>query len=434
MFKTKLNNLSKLLVYNNRYLSCRVTHLSFCSVSTTNTIVDSISSLSKSNNSNNDITSINDSNHKNINKDQILTFKRKKKKQFKVDVNTNLNYIREAEQLSLQNEKQDTISFDPIGYAESTFPNKNGAPRQGRLAPTSTAKIKILSRHADSLLKGLSDFSHVWILFWFHNNYKRIEQRQSQQQQPQDEQQQQLLQQQQQQSQSTNSTLSSKSKYYNKKDYVYLKENRYPPSQVMVSPPMLNGRRVGVLASRTPHRLVPIGMTMCKLDRVDYDTIYLSGIDMIDGTPIVDIKPYIPKFDSEPNATIPEWVNSKSDIKEIVFSDKAINGIIKTLSTVGLKSLGIEQSKIANNNSIDEQLNKVKDLIIEILLNEPRSIYRKKKLTYESWGFFVDTLNVECRVDENGVATVFDVEDADTFKLKKNRSLQDEEEEEEEED
>lgn len=64
-----------------------------------------------------------------------------------------------------------------------------------------------------------------------------------------------------------------------------------------IKPPRLDGEKVGVFASRSPHRPNPIGLTLAKLDKVDGNVIYLSGIDIIDGTPIVDIKPYIPDYD-----------------------------------------------------------------------------------------------------------------------------------------
>lgn len=64
-----------------------------------------------------------------------------------------------------------------------------------------------------------------------------------------------------------------------------------------VKPPRLNGGKVGVFASRSPHRPNPIGLTLAKLDGIHGNTLYLSGIDILDGTPVVDVKPYIPAYD-----------------------------------------------------------------------------------------------------------------------------------------
>ncbi|RZC39716.1 nef-associated protein 1, partial [Asbolus verrucosus] len=77
-----------------------------------------------------------------------------------------------------------------------------------------------------------------------------------------------------------------------------------------VSPPRLNGARTGVLATRSPHRPNPIGLSLVKINKIVGNNIYFSGVDMIDGTPVVDIKPYIPHYDNpvminllEPNCT-----------------------------------------------------------------------------------------------------------------------------------
>uniref|UniRef100_A0A671WNV7 tRNA methyltransferase O n=1 Tax=Sparus aurata TaxID=8175 RepID=A0A671WNV7_SPAAU len=65
-----------------------------------------------------------------------------------------------------------------------------------------------------------------------------------------------------------------------------------------VKPPRLNGQRVGVYSTRSPHRPNALGLTLAKLDKIVGDTVHLSEIDMIAGTPVLDIKPYIPEYDS----------------------------------------------------------------------------------------------------------------------------------------
>ncbi|XP_071483148.1 tRNA (adenine(37)-N6)-methyltransferase-like [Diadema antillarum] len=135
----------------------------------------------------------------------------------------------------------------PIGHIKSCFKSKNGTPRQPTVCSYSRAKLRILKSVfpcPDHSLDGLAEFSHVWILFVFHENSK---------------------------------DSSSKAK---------------------VKPPRLNGRKVGVFASRSPHRPNPIGLTLARLDKVEGDTLHLSGTDMIDGTPVLDVKPYVPEYDS----------------------------------------------------------------------------------------------------------------------------------------
>ncbi|KAK1322968.1 hypothetical protein QJS10_CPA02g01452 [Acorus calamus] len=72
--------------------------------------------------------------------------------------------------------------------------------------------------------------------------------------------------------------------------------------------PILQGGKMGVLATRSPHRPCPIGLTVAKVEAVDGHAILLSGVDLVDGTPVLDIKPYLPYSDSIQEATIPKWV------------------------------------------------------------------------------------------------------------------------------
>ncbi len=65
---------------------------------------------------------------------------------------------------------------------------------------------------------------------------------------------------------------------------------------------------VGMFATRSPHRPNPIGLTICRLIRRDGTRITVKGLDAIDGTPVIDIKPYIPDNDLVKSAGVPEWV------------------------------------------------------------------------------------------------------------------------------
>ncbi|OGR70740.1 MAG: tRNA (N6-threonylcarbamoyladenosine(37)-N6)-methyltransferase TrmO [Elusimicrobia bacterium GWD2_63_28] len=140
-----------------------------------------------------------------------------------------------------------------IGVLESCFKEKFGTPRQPHLVPGSTARLRIQPRYNPChSLAGLSQFSHVWLLSWFHLN--------------------------------TNKTFHPK-----------------------IHPPRLKGGKIGVFASRSPHRPNPLGLSLAKLEKVEGDTLYLSGIDLINGTPILDIKPYLP-FSDTAQAPLSGWV------------------------------------------------------------------------------------------------------------------------------
>ncbi|MDE2237666.1 MAG: tRNA (N6-threonylcarbamoyladenosine(37)-N6)-methyltransferase TrmO, partial [Elusimicrobia bacterium] len=148
-----------------------------------------------------------------------------------------------------------------IGAIESCFREKFGAPRQPRLVPASRARLRIkLEFIPEQSLKGLAGFSHVWLLAYFHLN--------------------------------TNKRFLS-----------------------TVHPPRLKGKTVGVFASRSPHRPSPIGLSLARLLAVEGDTLELAEIDLIDGTPIVDVKPYIPAYDCVAEA-LPGWTE-RADAREL---------------------------------------------------------------------------------------------------------------------
>lgn len=138
--------------------------------------------------------------------------------------------------------------MEVIGYLESCFPDKFGTPRQPGLVPSSWARLKIDKKYQpEEALIGLSSFSHIWVIFLFHKN--------------------------------TNLRYHAK-----------------------IHPPRLEGQSIGVFATRSPHRPNPIGLSLLKLEKIQGDFVYVSGVDLIDGTPIIDIKPYLPDVEAKPQA------------------------------------------------------------------------------------------------------------------------------------
>ena len=129
----------------------------------------------------------------------------------------------------------------PIGHLVSCFREKFGTPRQSGLAPDARATLTLKAEINKECLEGLDEFSHVYLIFVFHEGLQ---------------------------------------------DYNNLKAK--------ICPPKLEGKKMGVFATRTPHRFNPIGLSIAKLERVDVEgkTVHFSGIDLISGTPIIDIKPY----------------------------------------------------------------------------------------------------------------------------------------------
>ena len=163
--------------------------------------------------------------------------------------------------------------FQVIGILESCYREKFGTPRQAHLVPGSQAKLLIYPRYSPGhSLTGLSAFSHVWLISWLH--------------------------------------LTTNKRFHPK-----------------IHPPRLRGGKIGVFASRSPHRPNPLGLSLAKLERVTNNTLYLSGIDLINGTPILDVKPYLPFSDAAENP-LSGWVpdNAFPELK-VAFSDRALKDI-----------------------------------------------------------------------------------------------------------
>lgn len=141
------------------------------------------------------------------------------------------------------------ISLKPIGVVRSCFRKKFGIPRQPGLVPEATAAIELFPPYDnEQTLRGLEGFSHIWVLFIFHDSM----------------------------------------------------EAEWKPT---VRPPRLGGKKkVGVFASRSPFRPNPVGMSALELKKFGKEkgktVLHVRGVDLLDGTPVIDIKPYIPYSDS----------------------------------------------------------------------------------------------------------------------------------------
>jgi tRNA-Thr(GGU) m(6)t(6)A37 methyltransferase TsaA len=183
------------------------------------------------------------------------------------------------------------IQFKPIGILSSCFNEKFGTPRQSELylglylpeargVFTLSDEISTVKSNQDTLL-GISEFSHIWILFLFHANH------------------------------------------HNK-------------LKAKIKPPRLEGEKRGIFATRSPHRFNSIGMSCVALDRVEGNKLYVSGVDMIDGTPVIDIKPYH-KADSLSNIRIPGYLHTPLDLYTVKFHSSADLKLQDILSSNSLK-------------------------------------------------------------------------------------------------
>lgn len=141
------------------------------------------------------------------------------------------------------------MKITPVATLYSPYEDKFGVPRQPGLAPSVVSTILLTGPYnRQETLKGLEGFSHLWLIFGFHQ----------------------------------------------------VPEGQWSPT---VRPPRLGGnQRVGVFASRSPFRPNGLGLSVVKLQSIDYEngqvTLSVTGADLVNGTPIYDIKPYIPFVDA----------------------------------------------------------------------------------------------------------------------------------------
>ncbi len=93
--------------------------------------------------------------------------------------------------------------------------------------------------------------------------------------------------------------------------YCYILFHIHKPrkeARMRLFPPRGNGKEVGVWATRSPNRINPIGLTIAKIIRIEGNRIYTSGLDILDGSPLIDIKPYIRDFDLKDDANM-GWID-----------------------------------------------------------------------------------------------------------------------------
>lgn len=230
-----------------------------------------------------------------------------------------------------------------IGVLESCFQEKFGTPRQPKLVPGAPARLRILPEFQPAhSLDGLAGFSHVWLITWMHL--------------------------------ATNKTFLPK-----------------------IHPPRLRGAKMGVFASRSPHRPSPLGLSLARLEKVEGDTLYLSGLDLVNGTPVLDVKPYLPEADHAAGARA-GWVENR-DFPELKVE----------FSAAALADL--DRIRRAGDHSL-------KGLIEDTLRHDPRNRRDKTQMAEgRDMGFFISSHDVHFSV-AGGTATVLRIETGAKFEKK----------------
>ncbi|HXH73836.1 MAG TPA: tRNA (N6-threonylcarbamoyladenosine(37)-N6)-methyltransferase TrmO [Bacteriovoracaceae bacterium] len=169
--------------------------------------------------------------------------------------------------------------MEPIATIKTPFHEKFGVPRQPLLIPEAWGRMSFAKTDFyTEAFRGLEGFSHLWLIFEFHQ----------------------------------------------------IDEGKF---NALVRPPRFEGKRkLGVFATRSPHRPNRLGLSVVKFEKIEMTDneviLWVSGVDLVDGTPILDIKPYIPYVDRVESATSVEFTESPKHMQVKWLCDKPTDAIL----------------------------------------------------------------------------------------------------------
>ncbi|SEL45766.1 tRNA-Thr(GGU) m(6)t(6)A37 methyltransferase TsaA [Colwellia chukchiensis] len=236
------------------------------------------------------------------------------------------------------------VNLSVIGKVDSPYKEKFAIPRQPGLVTAAKGQLRLTgsANHADAV-RGLAQFSHLWLLFIFHGT-------QAQGWQP------------------------------------------------LVRPPRLGGnKKLGVFATRSTFRPSPIGMSVVKLDDIELRPcadqhsqviLHISELDLLDGTPVVDIKPYVPYADMITTAKAGFAQKPPLQTLNVLYSHKA-------------------QLTLTRMQADYPQL---QTLITEVLSQDPRPAYKQQKLDDKRYGMRLYDVNISFQLTDMATVTVLAIE------------------------
>jgi tRNA (adenine37-N6)-methyltransferase len=216
-------------------------------------------------------------------------------------------------------------TFNPIACVHSCFKEKFGIPRQPGLVPAARATVEMLPPYDEAeAFRGLSEFSHIWLLFVFHA----------------------------------------------------VPAGRWKPT---VRPPRLGGnRRLGVFATRSAFRPNPIGQSVVRLDGITHHrgraALQISGVDLLDQTPVLDIKPYLPYADALSSVRGGFAAEAPRRECRVCFSAQAEAVLQIATQRHGYNLLG---------------------LVTDLLAHDPRPAYCGSRDPKRSYGMRIEDLDIE---------------------------------------
>ena len=226
----------------------------------------------------------------------------------------------------------DSLTLQPVAVIHTPYKEKFSVPRQPNLVQDGTGIVELLPPYNQvEAVRGLEQFSHLWLIFQFDQ----------------------------------------------------IPQGKWHPT---VRPPRLGGnQRVGVFASRSTHRPNPLGLSKvelrhieCKNDKV---LLHLGAVDLVDGTPILDIKPYLAYADSEPNAISGFAQSEPKPLLQVEFTEEAESAV----------------KKYSKNRP------HLQRFITEVIQQDPRPAYQQGKTTDRIYGISLYDLNVKWQIKEGSV-------------------------------
>lgn len=238
-----------------------------------------------------------------------------------------------------------------IGYHRAPLSQKFGAPRQPNLVALTSVIEMIAPYDTLAAFVGLEDFSHIWVSWQFHHNYLYKDKQTS---------------------------LDN----HNQQEKV---DSAFRPK---VRPPRLGGnQKIGVFASRSMYRPSALGLSVVKIERIEIVEgrvlLLIGGADMIDGTPIIDIKPYVAYSDALPEAQS-GFAPSAPQLLDVTVTELAYEQFIQIIANQIIHS---ETKESAQNKqpTVEAVIYKIQrqlvmpdlDTIKALIAQDPRPAYRR---------------------------------------------------------
>lgn len=224
-----------------------------------------------------------------------------------------------------------TFQFEQIGVIRSPYKEKFAVPRQPGLVKSGGGELHLIAPYnqADTV-RGLEAFSHLWVLFIFHQTM----------------------------------------------------EGGWRPT---VRPPRLGGNaRMGVFATRSTFRPNPVGMSLVELNGIrcqkDQVILELGGLDLVDGTPVVDIKPYLPFAEALPDARASYAQQAPQADMPVYFTDALAAELVH----------------------LEKRYPRLREFIVDVLAQDPRPAYRKEEDAGKAYAVWLLDFNVRWRVTDSG--------------------------------